>query len=67
MLEKKKNEMQAQTKPKFLTKEDREQEALNRRRQEVEAQRKQMEEERQKRQKFMEAAERSLGVVCFLE
>ncbi|KAL3831667.1 hypothetical protein ACJMK2_023390 [Sinanodonta woodiana] len=55
LLAKKKAEEVSQSKPKFLTKEERAVEALKRRQQQVDEQRKKVEEERQKQMEFLKA------------
>jgi ATP-dependent RNA helicase DDX23/PRP28 len=55
-LAKKKAEEEANSKPKFLTKEERAAEAIRKRQEQVDAQRKAQEEERKKRMEFFQAA-----------
>ncbi|KAK4337027.1 hypothetical protein RND71_044003 [Anisodus tanguticus] len=57
--EKLKNEEQEKSKPKFLTKEQRAQEALKRRELEALSQKRKIEEERDKRKKFIDEAKKS--------
>lgn len=57
--EKLKSEEEAKAKPKFLTKEQRAQEALKRREEEAAVQRRKMEEEAEKRRQFVEEARRA--------
>ncbi|XP_075916405.1 putative ATP-dependent RNA helicase DDX23 isoform X1 [Petromyzon marinus] len=60
MIARKKAEQEAEQKPKFLTKVEREAEALRRRSQQVEEQRRAMEEERKKRMVFQEEGKKMM-------
>ncbi|ESO02545.1 hypothetical protein HELRODRAFT_106716 [Helobdella robusta] len=62
ILAKKKADQEAESKPKFLTKEERAMEALKRRQEQVNQQRKVQEEERKKQQNFIKAARESMGM-----
>ncbi|CAN7997261.1 unnamed protein product [Ixodes pacificus] len=59
LMAKKKAEEEARSKPVFLTKEQREAEAIKRRQEEIQGQRQRQEEERKKRQQFFEQAKHS--------
>ncbi|KAG0445552.1 hypothetical protein HPB47_014043 [Ixodes persulcatus] len=61
LMAKKKAEEEARSKPVFLTKEQREAEAIKRRQEEIQGQRQRQEEERKKRQQFFEQAKHSTG------
>lgn len=61
LLAKRKAELEAQTKPKFLTKEEREAEAMRRRQEAVDAKRKEMDDERKRRKDFFQEARKFSG------
>jgi len=61
LLAKKKAEAEAQSKPKFLSKEERAEAALKKRQEQVEAQRKAQDEERQRRVEFMSEGREGAG------
>ncbi|XP_053499091.1 probable ATP-dependent RNA helicase DDX23 isoform X1 [Ictalurus furcatus] len=66
LLAKKKAEEEAESKPKFLSKAEREAEALKRREQQTEERRRQIDEERRKRRVFQDIGRKMLGQVSTL-